>query len=278
MWALTGFSLSVGYHRLFSHRAFKTFLPIRILFTVFGCMAARSSMITWTATHRRHHQMADHDGDVHSPNLHGRKGLGRVKGWWYSHFTWMLNHEYPNVVHYVPDLLSDKVVVRVDRQYYLWIFLGLVAPAIVGGGVSGTLYGALSGFLWGGLARMAFVAQQVSALNSFNHMFGTRMFPMPDNYSHNNVLFGLITFGEGWHNNHHALPSSATFGFRWYQLDPGYFLIRMLEVVGLAWDVRRYEPRRIETVRQRLVAADLELRRQHAATAGTGTLGAARAE
>ncbi len=247
MWAATGFSLSIGYHRLFSHRSFKTSTAVRVLFTVFGCMAARSSMITWTSQHRRHHELADHEGDVHSPNLHGHSFTGRIRGLFYSHFTWMLKHDYPNVVHYVPDLLADKPVAKTDRMYYRWIALGLLLPALLGGLLSWSLMGALTGFLWGGVVRLFVVAQQVSALNSLTHMFGTRPFKMKDNNSHNNALFGLITWGEGWHNNHHAIPESAAFGFRWYQLDPGYAVIRGLEILGLAWDVKRPTPMRIET-------------------------------
>jgi stearoyl-CoA desaturase (delta-9 desaturase) len=250
MWALTGFALSIGFHRLFTHRAFKTSQPMRILLTIFGCMAARSSMITWTATHRRHHQLADQEGDVHSPNLHGRTLYGRFRGWLYSHFTWMLKHEYPNVVHYVPDLLADKLTVKVDRMYYRWIGLGLILPGIVGGLLTQSWMGALTGFLWGGVVRMFIVAQQVSALNSLTHMFGTRPFKMVDNHSRNNALFGLITWGEGWHNNHHTIPDSATFSFRWYQIDPGYWLIRMMELVGLVWDVGRPTAQRIESLRR----------------------------
>jgi len=254
LWALTGFSLSIGYHRLFTHRAFRTYAPVRVLLTVFGCMAARSSMITWTSQHRRHHELADHDGDVHSPNLHGHTLAGRLRGLWYSHFTWMLEHDYPNVVHYVPDLLADKPVVKADRMYYRWILLGLATPALIGGVVSQSWMGALTGFLWGGVVRQFVVAQQVSALNSLTHMFGSRPFKMRDNNSRNNALFGLITWGEGWHNNHHAFPSSANFGFRRYQLDPGYFVIRVMGWLGLAWDIRRPSPEAVAAKRRDLAA------------------------
>lgn len=257
LWALTGFSLSIGYHRLFTHRAFKTYMPVRVLLTAFGNMAARSTMITWTSQHRRHHELADHDGDVHSPNLHGHTLLGRLRGLWYSHFTWMLEHDYPNVVHYVPDLLADKPVVKTDRMYYRWIIIGFVGPAVIGGVVSGSWLGALTGFLWGGVVRQFIVAQQVSMLNSLTHMFGSRPFRMSDNNSRNNGLFGVATWGEGWHNNHHAFPASANFGFRWYQLDPGYIIIRLMELVGLAWDVRRHP-------REQITAKRLALLQEHA--------------
>jgi len=163
----------------------------------------------------------------------------------------MWRHEYPNIVHYGPDLLADKAAVGVDRYYNLWIVTGLALPALIGGVCTGSVQGAATGFLWGGLVRMFVVAQQISALNSLNHMFGTRPFRMPDNRSHNNALFGLLTWGEGWHNNHHALSSSATFGFHWYQLDPGYWFIRLLEVFGLAWDVARPSKEKVESLYQK---------------------------
>jgi stearoyl-CoA desaturase (delta-9 desaturase) len=253
-WALTGFSVSVGFHRLFTHRAFKTTTPIRIALVAFGCMAARSTMITWTSQHRRHHELADHDGDVHSPNLFGQTTWQRLRGLWYSHFTWMLKHDYANVVHYCPDLLADRPVIKADRMYYRWIAVGMIVPAAIGGAVSHSWLGALSGFLWGGVVRLFVVAQQVSALNSLTHMFGTRPFKMKDNHSHNNVLFGLITWGEGWHNNHHAIPESANFSFHWYQLDPGFAVIKALELVGLAWDVKQPSAARIATRLERIAA------------------------
>lgn len=254
MWALTGFSISIGFHRLFTHRAFKTYAPIRIALVAFGNMAARSTMITWTSQHRRHHELADHEGDVHSPNLFGQSAWARVRGLWYSHFSWMRKHAYANVAHYCPDLLADKPVMKADRMYYRWIALGMLGPAAIGGLVSHSWMGALTGFLWGGVVRQFVVAQQVSALNSLTHMFGTRPFKMKDNYSHNNALFGLITWGEGWHNNHHAIPESATFAFRWYQIDPGYAVIRAMELLGLAWDVKRPTPARIATRIERIAA------------------------
>jgi len=133
LWLLTGFGLTVGFHRLFTHRAFKANTPVRVGLTILGCMAARGPMISWTAMHRRHHERADHAGDMHSPNMHGRHLMGRLRGWLHAHVTWMYRHEYPNVVRYVPDLLADKPVVKADRRYYTWIALGLAAPAVLGG-------------------------------------------------------------------------------------------------------------------------------------------------
>jgi stearoyl-CoA desaturase (delta-9 desaturase) len=256
MWALTGVGLSVGFHRLFCHRSFKTTTPVRVFLLICGCMAARSSMITWASQHRRHHQLADHDGDVHSPNLHGTTFFGRLHGWWYSHVAWMLHHEYPNISYYGSDLLADGPVSRADRYYQTWIVVGLLAPGVVAAAITHDMFAALTGVLWGGVVRLFIVAQQISALNSLNHMFGTRPFKMSDNNSRNNALFGWFTWGEGWHNNHHAVPSSANFGFRWYQLDPGYWVILLLESMGLAWDVRRASVQKLDEVAQRY-ASDL---------------------
>ncbi|SMF99747.1 acyl-CoA desaturase [Burkholderia singularis] len=246
MWALTGFALTVGFHRLFTHRAFKTSAPVRVIFTILGCMAARGPMISWTAMHRRHHELADHEGDMHSPNMHGTTLTGRLRGWWHAHVGWMIRHEYPNVAHYVPDLLADKPVVKADRMYHLWIVAGLAVPALLGGWLTHSWIGALTGFLWGGVVRMFVVEQSVSALNSLLHLFGSRPFKMQDNRSHNNPLLAILTWGEGWHNNHHAFPASASFGLKWYEIDFGYWVVLALEACGFVWDVRRIEPERIE--------------------------------
>src|SRR5579872_454452 len=249
MWSLTGFALTVGFHRLFTHGAFKTSTSMRVLFTVFGCLAARGPMISWTAMHRRHHERADRPGDMHSPNMHGDTPRGRLRGWWHAHVTWMIKHDYPNVVHYVPDLLADRPVVKADRMYRLWIVLGLTIPAVLGGAITQSWIGVWTGFLWGGVVRLFVVEQSISALNSFLHLFGTRPFKMPDNRSHNNILLGLLTWGEGWHNNHHAFPYSATFGLKWHELDPGYWVVRLLEICGLIWEVKRPNTERIEARR-----------------------------
>lgn len=258
MWALTGFALTVGFHRLFTHQAFKTSAAMRVLLTVFGCMAARGPMISWTAMHRRHHERADHPGDMHSPNMHGESFRGKLRGWLHAHVTWMIQHEYPNVVHYVPDLLADRVVVKADRMYHWWIALGLVLPAAIGGALTGSWLGAFTGFLWGGVVRLFVVGQSVSALNSFLHLFGSRPFQMRKNKSHNSVLLAIFVWGEGWHNNHHAFPASASFGLKWYEIDFGFWVIRALEVCGLVWEVRRIEPQRIEQRRLMLAEANVD--------------------
>lgn len=245
MWLLTGFGLTVGYHRLFTHKSFSTGVVTSCIFVVMGSMAGRGPMLSWVAMHRRHHELADHEGDLHSPNLHGETLLGRLRGILHAHLTWMIEHDYPNVAHYVPDLMADRTLVTVNRYYYAWVVLGLLIPAAIGGAVTASLWGALSGFLWGGVVRMFVVEQSMSAINSIAHTFGTRRFVTRDDNSRNVGIMGLLAWGEGWHNNHHAFPYSAAFGLRWYEVDPGFVLIRALEKLGLAWDVKVPAPEKI---------------------------------
>ena len=118
MWLLTGLGLTVGYHRLFTHRAFSTGTAVSCLLIVMGSMAGRGPMLSWVAMHRRHHELSDHDGDLHSPNLHGATALGRLRGFLHAHLTWMIEHDYPNVAHYVPDLMAERTLLAVNRYYY----------------------------------------------------------------------------------------------------------------------------------------------------------------
>lgn len=239
MWLATGLGLSVGYHRLFSHRAFATTPAIAGLLLIAGSMAARGPMISWAAIHRRHHKHSDASGDMHSPNLPVDRADCPLRRWLHAHLTWMLRHDYPNPRHYVPDLLADPHLVHLNRLYYWWVALGLVLPAGIGGVTAGGVGGIVDGFLWGGAVRLFVVEQSMSAVNSLLHMVGERPFERTADNSRNSALLGLLVWGEGWHNNHHAFPYSAAFGLKWRQLDPGYWLIGTLQVCGLAWDVHQ---------------------------------------
>jgi stearoyl-CoA desaturase (Delta-9 desaturase) len=238
MWLLTGLGLTVGYHRLFSHGAFATTRPVSAALVIFGSMAARGPMISWVAIHRRHHQHSDAEGDTHSPNLHGARVWEKTRGFLHAHLTWMIGHDYPNPRHYVPDLLGDPMLVKLTSYYQFWIALGLVLPALIGVAVEGGWSGALNGLLWGGIVRIFVVEHSMSAINSVQHLFGSRPFDTRGDNSRNSIWLGALAWGEGWHNNHHAFPYSAAFGLSWYQFDPGYWLIRSLQAVGLAWDVK----------------------------------------
>jgi stearoyl-CoA desaturase (Delta-9 desaturase) len=238
MWLLTGLGLTVGYHRLFTHRAFSAGVVTSCVLIVMGSMAGRGPMLSWVAMHRRHHELSDHEGDLHSPNLHGTAGLERLRGFLHAHLTWMMEHDYPNIAHYVPDLMAERFLVAINRHYYAWVLIGLMVPAAIGGLVTQSAWGVLSGFLWGGVVRMFVVEQTMSAINSVMHTFGARPFATRDDNSRNLGVMALLAWGEGWHNNHHAFPYSAAFGLRRFEFDPGFIFIRLMEMLGLAWNVK----------------------------------------
>jgi stearoyl-CoA desaturase (delta-9 desaturase) len=237
MWALTGLGITVGYHRLFTHRAFKAQPGVRAALAFCGALAGQGAVTSWAAIHRRHHELSDHAGDPHSPNLHGESITGVLKGLLHAHYTWMIEHDYPNVAHYAPDLLKDRAIHWVSKNYYPIALGGLFAPGLFYGLISWDLFGGLSAVLWGGFIRMAFLGHTIWAINSVLHRFGSRSFATPDN-SHNAGMVSLLTFGEAWHNNHHAFPMSAKFGLRYGWTDPGWWLVRALIATGLVSEVR----------------------------------------
>ena len=237
MYSITAVGITVGFHRLFTHRSFECPGWVRMLFGIFGSMAVQGPVIEWVADHRRHHQHSDVDGDPHSPHHHGDTVAGVIRGAFHSHVGWLFRGRPKNSVRYVRDLLEDPLVRFVNRHFVLWVALGLLIPAAIGGLVTMSWTGVLLGFLWGGLARVFLVHHVTWSINSVCHIWGTRDFRSHDE-SRNNVIFGVLAFGEGWHNNHHAFPTSARHGLRWWEIDLSYLLIRAMEKVGLARNVR----------------------------------------
>jgi stearoyl-CoA desaturase (delta-9 desaturase) len=238
MWALAMVGMSVGLHRYFAHRAFKTSPSIRLVLAILGCMAAQGPLVSWVAVHRRHHDYSDAPGDPHSPNptLRPEGPLATLRGLWHAHIGWLTTHEYPNPAYYAPDLVRDKILAKINRYYGMWVGLGLVIPAVLGGVLTGSWMGALLGLLWGGAVRMFLVDNCILSINSFSHVYGAHPFDTGDN-SRNNAWVALPTFGESWQNNHHAFASSARIGLKWWQLDIGYWVVWLLEKAGLVWDV-----------------------------------------
>jgi stearoyl-CoA desaturase (delta-9 desaturase) len=237
MWTVSGLAGTVGFHRLLAHRAFQVRPSVKVLLAVFGSMAGQGPPIYWVALHRQHHSFSDRPGDPHSPHLFGDGFRDQFRGLWHAHIGWMFDHELPDSARYAPDLLRDRALSKVNSLYHLWLVIGLAIPTVIDGAVTGTLRGAFLGFLWGGLARLFLGEHLIWSINSLCHFYGTRPFKVSD-HSANNVWLSFITFGEALHNNHHAFPSSAAFGLRWWQLDPGKWLIRLLEKLHLAWDVK----------------------------------------
>jgi len=236
MWAVTGLGISAGYHRLFTHTSYRAAPPTETALAVAGSMAGQGAVVSWVAIHRRHHQCSDEPGDPHSPNLHGRRLTEVVRGLAHSHFLWMRKHEYPNPVHYAKDVLRNRRVIWVDKHYYSWVLLGIVLPALYVGAIEHSYLGLLSGALWGGAVRLVVVGNIIWAINSFLHTMGERSYHTSDD-SRNAALLGLLSFGEAFHNNHHAFPRSASFGLRRAYLDPGYWLIAALARAGAAENV-----------------------------------------
>jgi stearoyl-CoA desaturase (delta-9 desaturase) len=241
---LTAFGITVGYHRLFTHKSFETNPVVKVILGILGSMTVEGPILQWVATHRRHHQHSDRHADPHSPNVHGEGFLEFLKGIYHAHFGWFFTPAPEDMSRYVPDLEADKVTRLVSKLFPLWVALGLLLPAAIALAITGSWTAALLGMLWGGLVRVFVVHHVTWSINSVCHLWGSRPFDSRD-HSRNNFLFGIIGLGEGWHNNHHAFPTSARHGLWWWQIDLSYLLIRAMELVGLARAVRVPAPERI---------------------------------
>lgn len=248
MWLFVGIGVTVGYHRHFTHQAFETGWVVRLILAVLGSMAALGPLVAWVAIHRRHHQCSDREGDPHSPNLNGPGFANRCLGIWHAQFGWMISHAMPNPARYARDLLRDRRMMWINRTYWQWVVVGVLLPGIVLGLVRGNWQGFVCGCLWGGLLRMFLTSQIAGAVNSFGHSIGSRPFPTRE-HSTNNAVFAVPSWGEAWHNNHHAFPTSARFGHRWWQLDIGYLVIAALRHAGLAWNVCTPTARQLQNAR-----------------------------
>ena len=244
-YSLTVVGIGVGYHRLFTHRSFKAPAWLRAVLAALGSAAAEGPVIEWVATHRRHHQFSDADGDPHSPHVgHGSGFLGAVRGLVHAHVGWMFGAPVrPDESRYAKDLQADPVVRFVSRTFVLWVVLGLALAFGLGVGLTGSVVGGLTAALWGGAVRIFLLHHATFSINSLCHFFGRRPFATGD-HSRNLAWLAPIAFGEAWHNNHHAFPTSARHGLGRGELDPGGWLITALERCHLAWDVVRIAPER----------------------------------
>ncbi|MCW3031186.1 MAG: acyl-CoA desaturase [Solirubrobacterales bacterium] len=242
---LTGIGVTVGFHRLLTHRSFKTSSLMRGALAALGSAAVEGPVIEWVANHRKHHQFSDQPGDPHSPHVeHGTGWRGAVRGLYHAHVGWILKgDDVASEQRYARDLLGDPVVRFVDRTFALWLLAGLAFPFGLGVALSGSVAGGLTGLLWGGAVRLFLLHHATFSINSLCHFFGSQRF-RTDDQSRNLFWLALPTLGEAWHNNHHAFPTSARHGLRWWQLDPSAWLIGVLERTGLVWDVVRVSPGR----------------------------------
>jgi len=243
-YAGVGTGVTVGFHRLLTHRSFKCHRLTRAAFAALGSAAAEGPVIDWVATHRKHHQFSDEHGDPHSPHGHGAGFTGSLRGLVHAHIGWVFaDMEVADERRYAKDLLADPLIRFVDRTFLLWVLLGLAAAFGLGVALNGSVAGGLEALLWGGAARIFLMHHATFSINSLCHFFGRRAYDTPDE-SRNLAWLALPTWGEAWHNNHHAFPTSYRHGLERWQLDPSAAIIRMLESTGLAWDVVRVTPER----------------------------------
>ena len=245
MYVITGLGVTVGFHRLFTHRSFKTGNAVKAVLAVLGSAAIEGPVISWVADHRKHHTFSDKPGDPHSPHVdHGVGVRGALRGLAHAHVGWLFIHTQRGLkTRYARDLLADPVVRYVDRTFVLWVIAGLAAPFFLGWAIAGSVIGGLTGLLWGGGVRMLVVHHATYSINSLCHFFGRRRFATGDE-SRNLRWLSFFTFGEAYHNNHHAFPTSARHGLSRWSWDPSAWVIWGLEKTGLAWDVVRVSPER----------------------------------
>jgi stearoyl-CoA desaturase (delta-9 desaturase) len=245
MYLLTAVGITVGFHRLLTHRSFQTSKRFEYAFAVLGSMAVQGPVISWVADHRKHHAHTDEEGDPHSPHVgHGGGVRGVLSGLWHAHSGWLMSTQgRADWKRYAPDLYEDPGMRLIGRRFVPLVILSLVLPALAGYAVSGTIAGAATGLLWGGLVRIFFVHHITWSVNSVCHYFGTRRFDTDDR-STNVFWLALPSLGESWHHNHHAFPRSAVHGLRKWEIDPSAVIISTMEKLGLAWNVVRISPER----------------------------------
>jgi stearoyl-CoA desaturase (delta-9 desaturase) len=232
-YVFTVIGISVGFHRLFTHRSFHAVKPVRVILATLGSMSVQGAVIDWCATHRRHHAFADEYGDPHSPHLATAAGVkGVLAGLWHAHVGWLLASEKSDVNEWTPDLVADRAIARVNRLFPWLTLATFLLPPIIGLAVTGTLWGMFTAFVWGSLVRIFLLHHMTWSINSICHFYGKEQYRARDE-SKNVWPMALISFGESWHNNHHAFPWSARLGLRGWQIDLGWWTIRFMKAVHL---------------------------------------------
>jgi len=249
----TGLGVTVGFHRHFTHKSFKATRPLKVALAVTGSLAFQGSIVSWVADHRRHHAFSDKEGDPHSPWLFGTGPLAIARGFWHAHMGWLFDRDKTNARRFAPDLLADRDIAAVDRQFVLLTAVSLGVPALLGGLLSWSWWGALTAFLWGGLVRVGLLHHVTWSINSICHMAGRRPFGTRDR-SANVWWLAVLSFGESWHNLHHADPTCARHGVKRGQIDMSARLIWLFEKFGWVHSVRWPTPQRLERLARRSAA------------------------
>jgi stearoyl-CoA desaturase (delta-9 desaturase) len=250
LYVATGLGITVGFHRMFTHKSFDAPTPVRVFWAVAGSLAVQGAVIDWVATHRRHHAYSDEQGDPHSPHLDAADGVrGVIRGLFHAHLGWMFKGDATLAETWAPDLLQEPAIVKVDRAFPKLLVATFVLPAVLGGLLTMSLWGALTALVWGGLVRLFLLHHVTWAINSICHFYGTRPFESRDE-ARNNPIMALLAFGEGWHNAHHAFPASARHGLRWWEFDLSWITIRSMQLVGLARNIKVPSPRQLARKRR----------------------------
>ena len=244
MYVVTVMGVTLGFHRLLTHRSFATYKPLQYALAIIGSMAVQGPVMNWVADHRKHHAHTDRDGDPHTPHGHGSGFKGAMTGLWYAHMGWLFEasgqteHE-----RYARDLYEDRGMQLIHKTFGLWVVLGIALPAAAGLLLGGTWRGAVEAALWGGPVRI-FLGHHVTwSINSVCHFFGTRRFDVED-HSTNVFWLAALSMGESWHHNHHTFPRSAFHGLKAWEFDPTGLVIRGMRRVKLAWNVVEITPER----------------------------------
>ena len=247
MYTLAGLGVTIGFHRLLTHRAFQTYKPLQYFWAIAGQFAVQGPVIDWVADHRKHHAHTDQPGDPHSPHVDFEDGWkGALRGLFHAHMGWLFdNHGQAQRSQYARDLTEDPGMRRINRSFHWIVLAGLAIPFLMGFAIDGNIEGALTALFWGGPVRMFLQHHVTWSINSVCHFFGKRRFDV-DDHSTNVFWLALPSFGESWHHNHHAFPRSAAHGLKWYELDVSAWLIRGMQKLGLAWNVTLITPERQE--------------------------------
>jgi stearoyl-CoA desaturase (delta-9 desaturase) len=242
MYLVSAFGITIGYHRLLTHRAFDTPRPVKYALAIMGQTAVQGPVIDWVADHRKHHAFTDEDGDPHSPHGHGGGLKGALHGLYHAHVGWLfVTQGRADRRRYARDLMDDPTMKRISKSFLANAVLGLLVPFALGLAISGTLAGGLTALLWGGFVRIFFLHHVTWSINSVCHFFGRRRFAV-DDHSTNVFWLALPSLGESWHHNHHAFPRSARHGLRWWEIDVTGLVIAGMKRLGLARDVVTISP------------------------------------
>lgn len=237
MYAVTLHGVTVGFHRLFTHKSFKPNRAVKVALAVMGSMAIQGPVVRWVADHRKHHKFSDRDGDPHSPWKYGTSVRALWKGFWHAHMMWLFDEEQTPQRKYAPDLMKDPDLVRISRNFWVFVLVSLLLPPVLGGLISWSWQGALTAFFWGSLVRISLLHHVTWAINSICHTIGERPFVSRDK-SANVWWLAVPSGGESWHNLHHADPTCARHGVMRGQVDTSARMIWALEKLGWVDDVR----------------------------------------